>query len=1049
LIIEAEYETMKIFVKSFLIILFLPLMIKAQQINISRIEQMPDQPEPYFMRDWKSVALGYDSLVFNSRLSGEYLPLIHFYGNTINYPEHESFRLHTVVGTTAPLSAEAINLLPAVISGALVGIDKSNQHGKNYVLMCEEFFNRRPEENVYLNNPVTTSGDDWWYETMPNVFFYQLADLYPGTGDFDNQFIIAAERWLEAVKQMGGSSTPWKFPDMNYRAFSLSSMKPNSSGVKEPEAAGAIAWILYNAYKKTGDNKYRIGAEWCLEFLLSLPFNPSYEIQLPYGALTAARMNAELGTDYNIEKIVNWCFSNYANRNWGTIVGKWGGYDVHGLIGETDSDGYAFLMNTFQQACPLVPLVRYDERFARAIGKWMLNAANAARLFYREFLPQENQDSYDWSAQYDLNSVIAHEAIRQSYNGKSPFASGDAISGGWGLTNLSLYSSSHAGIFGGIIETTNVEKILRLDLRKTDFYSETGYPSYLYYNPYNEAKTIVLNAGESTYDIYDLISSSFIKQNVSGNVQLEIPADAALTAVVVPSGGNVTFSQNKMLVNGVIVDFNAVQSINSAPRIKALASADSVIVKNDSVKIYCTAEDKDGDNINYNWQSSGGNLIGSGNEVTFFSEITGEYGIIVTIDDGKGGSASDTIIIKVAEVINNPPVINFFKAEPKKIDINSQAELLFSFNDPDDDSLIYSLSSEAGNFLNEGNKNFWISPNLPGNYYLTLTVSDGSSEVKDSVLVIVRDFSQNQTGNLILYLPFNGNAVDESGSNNDVFLYQASPADDRFNAAGNAYFFDGVDDHIQVKNTPQLNFQNSISVNFWIKIASFFEREAYPISHGNWESRWKISITNKKIRWTINTEHGIKDLDSETELKVDSFYNVTAVYNGADMEIYINGKFDAYAEWSGLIKQTSYDLMIAQALPANYMYGFKGVLDEIRIFDYVISMEQIKSFYDISTDIFENEKIIPAGYSLSQNFPNPFNPQTNFEIKIPHACFITFKIYDVLGNEIANLLNEFKPAGVYELTWNAETAGRLASGIYFYSLITDDFNQTKKMILLR
>ncbi len=151
----------------------------AQQIKISRISQMPDFPSPYLMRDWEAAAKGYDSLVFNSDLEGQYLPLIFFRDQTINYPDDQSFGLHTVVGTTAPNSGEAINVIPALIGATLVGIDKSNQNGINWVKMSREFFNKRPEENVYLNHPAAESGDDWWYATMPNVFFYQLYDMYP------------------------------------------------------------------------------------------------------------------------------------------------------------------------------------------------------------------------------------------------------------------------------------------------------------------------------------------------------------------------------------------------------------------------------------------------------------------------------------------------------------------------------------------------------------------------------------------------------------------------------------------------------------------------------------------------------------------------------------------------------------------------------------------------------------------------------------------------------------------------------------------------------
>ena len=164
----------------------------AQQVIVNRIEQMPNQPSPYDMRDWKRVTLGYDSLVFDFDRSGDYLPLISWLTNTINYPDHISFRLHTVVGTTSPNSSEAINVIPAVVGASLAGIDKSIQSGHNWVLYCEEFFNKRPQENVYLNHPVAESGDDWWYATMPNVFFYQLYYLYPHTGDFDSRRSVAS-----------------------------------------------------------------------------------------------------------------------------------------------------------------------------------------------------------------------------------------------------------------------------------------------------------------------------------------------------------------------------------------------------------------------------------------------------------------------------------------------------------------------------------------------------------------------------------------------------------------------------------------------------------------------------------------------------------------------------------------------------------------------------------------------------------------------------------------------------------------------------------------
>ena len=105
----------------------------------------------------------------------------------------------------------------------------------------------------------------------------------------------------------------------------------------------------------------------------------------------------------------------------------------------------------------------------------------------------------------------------------------------------------------------------------------------------------------------------------------------------------------------------------------------------------------------------------------------------------------------------------------------------------------------------------------------------------------------------------------------------------------------------------------------------------------------------------------------------------------------------------------------------------------------------------------EDEKFIPLEFSLEQNYPNPFNPSTKISWQTSTGSYNTLKVYDVLGNEISTLVDEFKPAGSYEVEFNtSSTAGELTSGVYFYRLQTTPsagsgqaFTETKKMVLLR
>jgi hypothetical protein len=250
----------------------------------------------------------------------------------------------------------------------------------------------------------------------------------------------------------------------------------------------------------------------------------------------------------------------------------WGGEDVGGLLGTTRANtsnpvqGYAFAMNTFANAMPVVALARYEDRYGRAIGKWMLNAANAARLFYGDAHPPEDQSSEFWTG--DPENSIAYEGIRHHWlppqdlapgENEEIYAAGDPLTYDWGpLTDWGIYGSAVSGVFGSIIKTTNVDKILQLDLLATDFYRDAAYSTYLYFNPLGTTQSVAIDlASGSTFDLYDAVSNRYLARGATSQTYFNVPSDEAVMLVLVPAGGTESRVGRRLLVDDVVIDYNA------------------------------------------------------------------------------------------------------------------------------------------------------------------------------------------------------------------------------------------------------------------------------------------------------------------------------------------------------------------------------------------------------------------------------------------------------------------------------------------------------------
>lgn len=554
----------------------------VEQEAIQRVEQMANFPEPYKMLDWKQKALDYDSYAFdfNSKLPAG--PVIWIDNAQRNFPQ-PTFGLYTAMADDRQGPDrnngefhESLNTLHALISAGLMGLDKTTSpEGYNYVKMVQNYFNKDNGWNIVMNNTCPDValfgggyGRDWWYDVYPNILYYAVCELFPGVEGAEAIQRTVAEQFAKADEVLDGN--------YDYSYFDYSRMEGKVNWIPfQQDAAGGHGWVLLAAYEKYGDERYLERAKSAIAALDSQTESRFYEILLPMGIYTAARLNAEYGCDYDLAKMFSWVFDGCTNpvnsrTGWGITAGKWGDYEISGLQGSlTDGGGFAFLMNSIDVAWPFVPVAKYQPQYARAIGKWMLNLANNCRLFFPDQLPDENQ-CLPGMREY-TNCIVGYEGLRfenilstrnEKYSavpeGVHPVALGDGPL--WYPTNpkesmFSLYSTSACGILGAIVDTTDVEGILRLDCNATDFYSERPYAVSLMYNPFSKSRKVSYETTLESADLFDTVSKTYLAKKVSGKCKISLKGDSAAVIVELPAGSEILENNGKLLVNNNIISY--------------------------------------------------------------------------------------------------------------------------------------------------------------------------------------------------------------------------------------------------------------------------------------------------------------------------------------------------------------------------------------------------------------------------------------------------------------------------------------------------------------
>ncbi len=555
------------------------------QASIAWVEKMPGVPQPLHILDWRLTASNYYRLVFDPAARGPGLPAVALTSDRSRF----GFPAYLNPGRKPdPTGGEAIACLAGVAGAQLVGLDMRGLHGLDWARSCLAWFSEA--DGVYQNRIGQKGGviSHVIYGYWPLALGVMLTDLNRD----DPAYRQNLGRQFAFVLQMAQDMGCPEHPNLE-QGYDIAARRTTATGLDwNPGNASCLAWMLYAGHQWTGQAGYLACARAALRWQLEHPGR--YEISHAMGPLVMARLNAEHGDHFDLARMLDNWFGDYTRlpgfvHHWAITHGtRLDGRHCDGLDGawwrKPEGNGfYAFAMGSYQAPAWLLPLVRYDQRFARAAARYALNAANSCRFFLGLDLDWDHQDHWEWrqSLPDGQGFLFSYEGFRtEAHHADAghrfqPYATGDPLalfsrkyspanraqywldktSFSQTPDNISLYMGHHIGFLGAICQPTEVPGIIVWNLTKTDYYRPPCYPTFLAHNPYGEPKTIPFDVGDAACDLYDTVAGRFLRRQARGRLSIPCAANQAQVIVLAPAGGRPTREGSKFLIDGVVVDY--------------------------------------------------------------------------------------------------------------------------------------------------------------------------------------------------------------------------------------------------------------------------------------------------------------------------------------------------------------------------------------------------------------------------------------------------------------------------------------------------------------
>lgn len=376
------------------------------------------------------------------------------------------------------------------------------------------------EYGIFFNGIGDTAGEYWYLMYVNALALEIIRRCY-----LDNAIWLDRVRIVMSTLMKLAHDVDYNFNDQGYD-FAVAQPFTRLDAFRQPDTLGGYAYVMRMGFKILGDESYRQEALKALKLYQSYPINPWYEIPSGAMAVMAASTLKLENNSIDLERILAFSLDTEKGCLHHTA---WGSKEIRGLMcgwrGHTREEAVnrAYSLESMVPIPFLLPLAKYHVEFASLLGRYLLHVIANLRWFFSEYLSTQEQ------SRPDLTAFIPYESIRHNEQGCALFGCGDFHG------HKSIYGGALTLWLGEMISLTDDPTLLLVDLNKTDFLGDTSYPTFLCFNPYDDAREVTLSIPAGTWDVYDRYAHRSLGKQTNHFVTLSIPAETSMVIVLTPS----------------------------------------------------------------------------------------------------------------------------------------------------------------------------------------------------------------------------------------------------------------------------------------------------------------------------------------------------------------------------------------------------------------------------------------------------------------------------------------------------------------------------------